>query len=86
MRFGRPSAQDFRTLVSVVHERIGPRRALLGADGADGQRWLAERAPWIAEMRPIEGRATAYVCEEFSCRAPTGDPAELRSQLWPGTP
>ena len=35
-----------------------------------GQRWLAERAPWMAGMAPQDGRASAYVCENFACRAP----------------
>jgi uncharacterized protein YyaL (SSP411 family) len=78
---GDPRAEDFRALVAVLHETPGPRRALLGADGGEGQRWLAERAPWLAEMKPVEGRATAYVCEEFACQAPVTAPAELRRLL-----
>ena len=80
---GDPQSADFRALAAVVHERLGPRRALLGATGGAGQASLAERAPWIAAMKPVDGRATAYVCEEFACRAPTSDPAELRRLLAP---
>jgi len=78
---GDPAAEDFRAIAAVLHERNGPRRALLAADGGEGQRWLAARAPWLAGMRPIDGRATAYVCEEFTCRAPVTDPAQLRALL-----
>jgi len=78
---GDPAAADFRALVACVHEKLGPRRLLLAADGAAGQRWLAARAPWLAEMKPLDGKATAYVCEEFSCRAPVTDPGELRRIL-----
>jgi uncharacterized protein YyaL (SSP411 family) len=78
---GDPAAADFRALAATLHEKLGPRRILLAADGGAAQAWLASRAPWLAEMKPVGGRATAYVCEEFSCRAPTADATELRRLL-----
>ena len=78
---GTPEAADFRALVAVLHERIGPRRAVLAVDGGEAQRWLAERAAWLAEMRPQGGRATAYLCEELACQAPATEPDVLRRQL-----
>ncbi len=78
---GDSATAEFRALAAVVREQAGPRRMLLWADGGQGQAWLAERAPWIAAMRPIDGRATAYVCENFTCQAPTTDVADLRTIL-----
>ena len=78
---GTPGADDFRALTAVLHERLGPRRAVLAADGGGGQRWLAGRAPYVAEMKPLNGRATAYLCENFACRQPVTEPAELRRLL-----
>ena len=83
---GDPAREDFRALVAVIHESLGPRRALLAADGREGQAWLASRAPWIAAMKPIDGRAAAYVCEDFACQAPVTSPAGLRRLLWPAPP
>ena len=80
---GDPQADDFRALVAALHERLGPRRALLAADGGEGQRWLAARLPYLAQMKPRDGRATAYVCENFACRPPVTEPAELRRLLEP---
>jgi uncharacterized protein YyaL (SSP411 family) len=28
-----------------------------------------------------DGRATAYVCQDFACQTPTSDPDELSTQL-----
>jgi uncharacterized protein YyaL (SSP411 family) len=78
---GDPAAPDFKALADAVHASLGPRRTLLAADGGAGQAWLAQRAPWLAEMKPLGGRATAYVCEEFSCRAPVNTPEELKKIL-----
>jgi uncharacterized protein YyaL (SSP411 family) len=80
---GDPSRDDFRAMVAVLHERLGPRRVLLAATGGEAQAWLAGRAPWLAEMRPTGQRATVYLCEEFACQAPVSDPGALRALLQP---
>jgi uncharacterized protein YyaL (SSP411 family) len=78
---GDPKATDFQALVAVMHERIGYRRNVLAADGGEAQAWLTQRAPWLKEMKPVGGRATAYVCEEFACQAPVSEPDALRVLL-----
>ena len=78
---GNEAAEDFRALVAVVHERLGPRRTLIGISSEDERRWWAARAPWMAEVRPNGGRATAFVCEDHTCRAPVTEAGELRALL-----
>jgi uncharacterized protein YyaL (SSP411 family) len=78
---GDPVAADFQALAAVLAERLGPRRALLCADGGAGQQWLAAKRPYLADMKPPGGRATAYVCENFACQAPVNSPAGLRALL-----
>ena len=78
---GNPASDDFRRLATVLHERIGPRRSIVAADGAEAQAWLSRHAPWLAGMNALGGRATAYVCEEFTCQAPLSEPDALRRVL-----
>ena len=78
---GDPRSADFRALAAELHAELGSRRAILCADGGAGQKWLAARMPYLAEMKPLGGRATAYVCEDFSCRQPVNDPDDLRRLL-----
>ncbi|HNC24402.1 MAG TPA: thioredoxin domain-containing protein [Opitutaceae bacterium] len=78
---GDPGRSDFQSLAAVLHERLGPRRVILALTSAEDREWFAARAPWLAEMKPVEGKATAYVCEHFSCQAPVTDAAGLRQRL-----
>ncbi len=78
---GDPRSAGFRRLAAVLHEKLGPKRALLAADGGEGQAWLARRAPWLAAMAPRDGQATAFVCEDFTCREPATSPEELLRAL-----
>jgi hypothetical protein len=45
------------------------------------QRHIARFAPFVAAMSARESRATAYVCRDFACQAPTSEPEELGRQL-----
>ncbi len=78
---GDPGAADFQAMAALFPGSLGPRRTLLAADGAEGQAWLGRRVPWIAAMQPQNGKAAAFVCEDFTCRAPVTSPAELAALL-----
>ncbi len=83
---GDPHTAGFQALAAVLHEQLGPRRALLCADGPfDGLRaggaaqdWLATHRSYLKAIKPINGQATAYVCENFTCQAPVDSVAALR--------
>jgi len=78
---GDPASPDFKRLADVLNEKLGYYRAVMAADGGPAQAWIAQRAPWVAEMKPQAGKATAYVCENFACQAPVTNPADLRQIL-----
>jgi uncharacterized protein YyaL (SSP411 family) len=78
---GDPSSPAFRALAAVAHANPGSRRALRAADGGPGQAWLATRAPWLAELKPLDGQSTAYLCEHHTCQSPVTTPAALRALL-----
>ena len=78
---GDPAAADFRALAAVLPERPAPPRVVLAATGGEMQRWLATHAPWLADLKSIDGRAVAYVCENYRCRLPAMTSEKLRSAL-----
>jgi uncharacterized protein YyaL (SSP411 family) len=75
---GERESSNFQEMQSALHEHLGPRRSLLAVTTDEDRAWLARRAPWVAEMTAIEGRTTAYVCEEFACQAPVNEAEQLR--------
>jgi hypothetical protein len=81
---GDPAAADTNRLRREVHARFIPNKVLMLADGADGQQTLARRFAFMASICRIDGKATAYVCENNVCKLPTTDPAQLAELLAPG--
>ncbi len=65
-----------RVLVQVVRTGLRPDVVLTGGDGVD-----AGGVPLLEGRTPIDGRAAAYVCENFACRRPVTEPFELARML-----
>ena len=83
---GAAAAAETRALVTGVHRHFVPDKVLLLADGGDGQRYLEEKLEALRGMKPIDGKPAAYVCENFTCKAPVTDVKELGAQFGAGTP
>jgi uncharacterized protein len=78
---GDPSSRDTRELLHEVNARFLPNKILILADGGSGQQQLARWLPFAAGAHRMQGRATAYVCENYVCKLPTADPRVLAQLL-----
>ena len=67
-------------LAAVVRERRRPDVVLTAGDG-DLEGEAARTVPLLAGRTALDGRATAYVCERFTCQRPVTSPDELRALL-----
>jgi uncharacterized protein YyaL (SSP411 family) len=76
---GQPGAPDTEALIRVVFERFVPNKVLAGAAPDDHE--ATEATPLLEQRSPLDGKATAYVCEHYTCLAPVTNPDELRQQL-----
>ena len=77
---GDPSEDDTQMLMRVVRARYMPNALVIPVMPRHRQA-IARVLPWAAAMASRTGRATAYVCRNFTCQAPTTDAIELSAQL-----
>ena len=78
---GRPEATDTRALVAEFNRRFLPHDVLLLVDGGERQKALAALVPFVAPLVMKDGKATAYVCENYACQLPTTDRHAFGAQL-----
>jgi uncharacterized protein YyaL (SSP411 family) len=78
---GQRDAADTNALLQEVRAHYSPNQIVLLADGGEGQKWLDQNLEFIRTAAPIDGKAAAYVCEDFTCQLPTNDVAKLRQLL-----
>jgi uncharacterized protein len=78
---GNKDAPQTEALLKEVHRHFLPNTILLLADGNEGQKYLAEKNEAIRAMTAIDAKPAAYVCENFTCKAPVTDPEELAKLL-----
>jgi hypothetical protein len=74
---GKKDAPETKALLAEVHRHFLPKTILLLADGAEGQKYLGEKIEAIRAMSMVDGKSAAYVCENFTCKAPVIDPKQL---------
>ena len=77
---------DRQAMLKEIYKEYLPSKIILGADGGEGQQFLGEHIAVIKDVSTIDGKATAYVCENYVCKLPTNDLAELRKMLAPIKP
>ncbi len=78
---GQRGRADTAALLKEVHRRYLPHRVLFLADGGRAHEQLASDIEVLDSFRAINGRATAYVCENYVCKLPTSDPEVLGKLL-----
>ncbi len=78
---GKKDRTETTALLSEVHRHFLPKTILLLVDGAEGQKYLGEKLEAIRAMSMVEGKSAAYVCENFTCKAPVTDSNQLAELL-----
>jgi uncharacterized protein YyaL (SSP411 family) len=73
---GNPDSPDTREMILRLRDLYLPNKVMM-LRPADPDQRLFELVPVLREQIPIEERATAYVCRNYQCNAPTTDIEEL---------
>jgi uncharacterized protein YyaL (SSP411 family) len=78
---GKRDNAGTKKLLHEVRRHFLPTTTLLLADQDQGQKYLGEKLEAIRAMKMMDGKATAYVCEDFTCKAPVTGARELRELI-----
>ncbi|XP_014430101.2 spermatogenesis-associated protein 20 isoform X3 [Pelodiscus sinensis] len=77
---GAPEGEDTKDLLRCIHSVFAPNKVLMLADG-DSSGFLYHHLPFLSSLERKDGKATAYLCENFACSLPVTSSQELRSLL-----
>jgi uncharacterized protein len=78
---GAPDDAATKTLMREAVAKYDPFSVIVPVEPGAAQSRLARMLPFISAMTMRDGRATAYVCHDFTCGEPATDPAGLAKQL-----
>ena len=78
---GDRASADTQALVGEVHKRFIPNKIMVLADGGKAQQQLAEGLDILKSLRRIDGKATAYICQNYVCNLPSNEAAVVARLL-----
>ncbi len=71
---------DAGELISAARQGFAPFRFTILLD-EKSREFFAARQPFLAEMRAMDGKAAAYICQNFACQRPVSSAADVRNLL-----
>ena len=83
---GKADAADTRILLRALHEHYLPNAIVILAEGGESQKSLVKLLPFLETIKPVDGKATAYVCVNYACQLPTSNLEKMLTLLLPVHP
>ncbi|MBI2061010.1 MAG: thioredoxin domain-containing protein [Nitrospirae bacterium] len=77
---GDRSNDETKRMLRYVYDRFLPYRSVIQVEPDEVER-LGKTLPMVAGKTGSEGKAVAYVCENYVCRFPTTDPDKMAELL-----
>jgi uncharacterized protein YyaL (SSP411 family) len=72
---GERYADDTLEMLTKLRQHYSPNKVLIFRAQADSD--LFDLIPVLKHQEALNGKATAYVCQDYQCSAPTTDPDEM---------
>ena len=67
-------------MLEVINGEFLPNKVVILKDVNNSDE-IEEIAPYLKDYQIIDGKATAYVCQDFTCETPTTNPEKLKAIL-----
>jgi len=68
---GEGDDPDVLKMAQFIDSIFMPNKVVVLHGSGKGAKAIEALVPYLKEMTPIKGKATAYVCESYSCKLPT---------------
>jgi uncharacterized protein YyaL (SSP411 family) len=78
---GEPEGTDTKKMINALRRDYSPNKVLLFHPLKDQDSMIFSLAPFVEFQISIGGKATAYVCKDYTCSAPTTDINEMLKTL-----
>lgn len=78
---GGPGSPDTVAMLSALWQRFLPHKVVGFRPGDVPEPPIAAVAPFTQTQKPLRGKATAYVCQNYICNKPTTDPQAMLTAL-----
>jgi len=78
---GKGNAADTKLMLKSIRGKFLPRAVVLLLDSGEADSTVYEIVPFIKNQTAAEGRATAYVCENYVCNEPIHSVCKLENLL-----
>ena len=78
---GDRNSQSTNDLVNVARAKFLPRSLILHHPPDDSGKAIEKLVPFLVDQKPLDGKSTAYVCQNYTCNLPTTSPIELEKLL-----
>ena len=79
---GEVTASDTKALLNTVNTFFLPNKILIVHEPGS-KSFLTQRLHVLDTINKIDGKATAYVCENYTCTSPVNQPELLKKTLNP---
>ncbi len=78
---GDPGREDTKNMLRALHEKFIPNKVVVFRPANEAEPEIVQLAAYTEHQRAINGQATAYVCRNFACKAPTTRVEEMLDAL-----
>ncbi len=78
---GKSESHDTRKMLRAIQREFMPNKVVLFRPSEEESPEILQIAGFMRDQTAIKGRATAYVCQNYSCNLPTTDIDEMLEQL-----
>jgi hypothetical protein len=82
---GNADSPDVKQMLKLIHSTFLPNAVVLLHEPDKADSALYNAVPFIKNQTAKEGKATVYVCENYTCNKPVNNTAELEKLITKAT-